>query len=154
MQFSVAALVAALAFTASAAPAKEERAAQLSKRLSKSNQNISIFAFGDATRCHHTLRDSGACGISTFFKNVNQEASFVAMPADVFDQHGSAQHNTLCGKTIKITHNGVTKTAIVADRNLSNDHSIDTCLDIWQAFGGHDGDGTIIRGASWTIAGV
>ncbi|KAJ2976718.1 hypothetical protein NQ176_g4779 [Zarea fungicola] len=73
------------------------------------------------------------------------------MPAGVFDKFGSAQHNTLCGKTIKITRNGVTKTAIVADRNLSVDNSIDTCLDIWTAFGGHDNDGSLIHGASWTI---
>lgn len=151
MQFTVASIVAALAATAAAAPsANEERAAQ----VSKNNQNISIYRFGDATQCHHILRDSGACGISTYFKNVNQEASFVAMPSDVFDQYGSAQHNKLCGKTIKITKNGVTKTAIVADRNLSNDHSIDVCLDIWKAFGGKDNDGTLIRGASWTIDGV
>ncbi|KAJ6790246.1 hypothetical protein PWT90_07260 [Aphanocladium album] len=149
MQISGAFLVS-LAAVASAAPVAEERAAQ----VSRNNQNISIFAFGSATNCHHVLRDSGACGISTFFRNVNQGASFVAMPADVFDQFGSAQHNRLCGRTIRITRGGVTRTAIVADRNLSNDHSIDTCLDIWQAFGGRDGDGSLIRGASWTIDGV
>lgn len=150
MQFSTTSLLTLLASMAVAAPTNEERAAQ----VSKNNQNISIFAFGDATACHHTLRDAGACGISTYFKNVNQGASFVAMPSGVFDQYGSAQHNKLCGKTIKITHNGVTKTAIVADRNVSQDNSIDTCLDIWTAFGGHDGDGSLIHGASWTIAGV
>lgn len=73
------------------------------------------------------------------------------MPADVFDKHGSAQHNSLCGKTITLRHNGVTRTAIVADRNLSNDHSIDMCLGIWKAFGGHDGDGTLIHGINWNI---
>lgn len=122
--------------------------------VSGSDQNISIYAFGDAGSCHHTLRDFGACGISTFFKNVNQDASFVAMPSGVFDRYGSGQHNRLCGKTITITKNGVTKTAIVADRNVSVDNSIDTCLDIWTAFGRHDGDGTLIHGATWNIDGV
>ncbi|OAA65127.1 hypothetical protein LEL_10574 [Akanthomyces lecanii RCEF 1005] len=115
------------------------------------DQNISIYSFDEAMECHHILRDYGACGISMYFKGVDQEASFVAMPAKIFDEHGSAQNNELCGQTIRITHQGVSRTAIVADRNLSPDNSIDTCLDIWQAFGGHKGDGTLIRGASWVI---
>lgn len=139
----------ALAAVAAAAPSNE-----VEKRASGNNQNGSIYRFGDATQCHHILRDAGACGISTYFKNVNQEASFVAMPADVFDRYGSAQHNKLCGKTITMKRNGVTKTAIVADRNLSNDHSIDMCLDLWKAFGGHDNDGTLLRGFTWTINGA
>ncbi|KAJ3497885.1 hypothetical protein NLG97_g1553 [Lecanicillium saksenae] len=139
----------ALAATAAAAPSTE-----IEKRAGGGNQNISIYRYGDAKQCHHILRDAGACGISTYFKNVNQEASFVAMPATIFDKYGSAQHNKLCGKTVTIKHNGVTKTAIVADRNLSNDHSIDTCLDIWKAFGGKDNDGTLIRGATWSVNGV
>lgn len=116
------------------------------------NANGSIYRFGDATECHNILRDYGACGISTYFKNVNQGASFVAMPANVFDQYGAAQNNKLCGKTITITHNGVTRTGVVADRNLSNDDSIDMCLDLWTAFGGHDNDGTVIHNMSFDIA--
>ncbi|KAK3181599.1 hypothetical protein K4F52_007154 [Lecanicillium sp. MT-2017a] len=142
MQATLSLLTAVLAVAVSAAP---------EKRASGSNQNGSIYRYGNAQECHHILRDYGACGISTYFKNVNQEASFVAMPADVFDRYGSAQHNSLCGKTITMKRNGVTRTAIVADRNLSNDHSIDMCLDLWTAFGGHDNDGTVIHGFNWNI---
>lgn len=135
-----------LSLSVSAAPTEE-----IAKRASGSNTNGSIFRFGSASQCHDILRTSGACGISTYFKNVSPKKSFVAMPSEIFDQYGQSQHNTLCGKTITMKHNGVTKTAIVADRNLSNDHSIDMCLDLWQAFGGHDGDGTLIKGFSWSI---
>lgn len=113
--------------------------------------NGSIYAFGDANACHNTLRQFGACGISTFFQNVDPNSSFVALPSGIFDQFGSAQHNTLCGKTITMTYNGVTRTGVVADRNLSNDNSIDMCLDIWTAFGGRDGDGTVIHGVHYSI---
>ncbi|KAM0514510.1 hypothetical protein ACHAPE_006805 [Trichoderma viride] len=140
----VAALV--LSLSVSAAPTEE-----ITKRASGSGTNGSIYAYGSASACHNTLRVYGACGISTFFQNIDPNKSFVAMPSDVFDKYGQSQHNTLCGKTITMTHNGVTRTAIVADRNVSNDHSIDMCLDLWQAFGGHDGDGTLIKNFSWTI---
>lgn len=73
------------------------------------------------------------------------------MPAGFFDQYGSAQYNTLCGKKITITKNGVSRTGVIADRNLSNDNSIDMCLDLWTAFGGRDNDGTVIRGLSFDI---
>ncbi|CEJ94380.1 hypothetical protein VHEMI09917 [[Torrubiella] hemipterigena] len=142
MQFTTTLVTAALAATVSAAP---------QKTVSSNNQNGSIYRFGDAKQCHHILRDSGACGISTYFKKVNQEASFVAMPSDVFDKYGSAQNNKLCGKEITISHNGQTRKAIVADRNLSNDHSIDMCLDLWKAFGGKDNDGTVIHGMHFSI---
>ncbi|KAJ6781218.1 hypothetical protein PWT90_10416 [Aphanocladium album] len=114
--------------------------------------NGSIFAFGDANSCHNILRQHGACGISTYFQNVDPNSSFVAMPSGIFDRYGFAQHNSLCGKTITITHNGVTRTGVVADRNLSNDNSIDMCLDLWTAFGGRDGDGSIFHDISFSIA--
>lgn len=76
----------------------------------------------------------------------------VAMPSGVFDKYGAAQNNKLCGKVITMKRNGVTRKAVVADRNLSKDNSIDMCLDMWQAFGGRDGDGTLIRGFSWSVA--
>lgn len=135
-----------LSLSASAAPTENAKAA-----VSGSNTNGSIFRFGSASQCHEILRTAGACGISTYFKGVNSKSSFVAMPAEIFDKHGQSQHNTLCGKTITLTHNGVTKKGVVADRNLSNDHSIDMCLDLWQAFGGHDNDGTLIKGITWSI---
>lgn len=144
MQFTTSIITAALALTASAAPANQKRGAS-------GGTNGSIFRFGDATECHHILRDAGACGISTYFQGVNQEASFVAVPAEIFDQFGAAQNNALCGKTITLTHNGVTQTGVVADRNLSNDHSVDMCLDLWTGFGGVDGDGTVIHDISYSI---
>ncbi len=114
--------------------------------------NGSIFQFGDASRCHSILREYGACGISTYFQDIKPDASFVAMPAAFFDQHGSSQHNQLCGKIITVKHNGVTRTAIVADRNYSKDNSIDMCLDLWTAFGGQDNDGTLIHDITFDIA--
>lgn len=119
--------------------------------IHQDNANGSIYRFGDANECHRILREYGACGISTYFQNVDPNSSFVAMPAGFFDQYGSAQHNTLCGKKITITKNGVSRTGVVADRNLSNDNSIDMCLDLWTAFGGHDNDGTVIHGMSFDI---
>lgn len=117
-----------------------------------SDVNGSIYRFGSANDCRQVFREVGACGISTYFPNVPSDSSFVAMPAGVFDQYGSAQHNTLCGKTITLTHNGVSRTAVVADRNLSDDNSIDMCLDLWTAFGGHDRDGTLFRSVSFNMA--
>ncbi|KAJ6788958.1 hypothetical protein PWT90_04195 [Aphanocladium album] len=118
----------------------------------KGSANGSIYAYGDANACHNTLRQYGACGISTYFQNVDPNASFVAMPSGIFDQYGASQHNSLCGKTITITHNGVTRTGVVADRNVSQDNSIDMCLDLWTAFGGRDGDGSIFHDMSFSIA--
>ncbi|KAK5991661.1 hypothetical protein PT974_07694 [Cladobotryum mycophilum] len=147
MKFSTSFFTAILAATAAAAPTTEEKRAT----ANGSNQNGSIFRFGSAADCNKIFRQSGACGISTYFKNVNPQATFVAMPAEVFDKYGAAQHNKLCGKQITMTRNGVTRTAIVADRNLSQDHSIDMCLDNWTAFGGKDNDGTLRRGIQWSI---
>lgn len=134
--------------TASAAPSSENTARAV---VSGNNQNGSIYRFGSPTECRQIFRQYGACGISTYFKNVDPNASLVAMPAEVFDRYGAAQNNKLCGKTITMTRNGVTRKAVVADRNLSNDHSIDMCLDMWQAFGGRDNDGTVIHGFKWTV---
>lgn len=63
-------------------------AVQTEAIASGSRQSISMYAFVDARHWHHTLRDFGACGISTYFKNINQDASFVAMPSGVFDRYG------------------------------------------------------------------
>ncbi|KAL7800248.1 hypothetical protein V8C37DRAFT_364627 [Trichoderma ceciliae] len=149
MQFSLPIATVLLALTASAAPSSERRAVI----ASGSGTNGSIFMFGDPAAARQLFFTFGACGLSTFFANqVNPSMPLVAMPANIFDQFGSAQHNTLCAKVITMTHNGVTRQAVVADRNLSNDFSIDMTLDLWQAFGGHDGDGTLIRGFSWSIS--
>ncbi|KAL7948654.1 hypothetical protein V8C42DRAFT_342667 [Trichoderma barbatum] len=144
MQFSLAIAASVLAATVSAAPT--------AKAVSGSNTNGSIFMFGDPAPARDLLYRFGACGLSTYFPGqVNGNMPLVAMPANVFDQFGFAQHNTLCARVITISRNGVTRQAVVADRNLSDTHSIDMTLDLWQAFGGRDGDGSIIRGFTWSI---
>ncbi|KAL7795591.1 hypothetical protein V8C43DRAFT_279461 [Trichoderma afarasin] len=143
MQFSLAIAASVLAATASAAPAT----------VSGTNTNGSIFMFGDPAPARNLLNQFGACGLTTYFVGqVPDDMPLVAMPANIFDQYGSAQHNTLCAKIITLTRNGVTRQAAIADRNLSNTNSIDMTLDLWEAFGGHDNDGSIIPGFSWSIA--
>ena len=122
-----------------------------SAAVTGSNTPGSIFMFGSAANCRATFNQHGACGISTYFPHVDVKLPLVAMPSGVFDKYGAAQHNTLCGKTITMTHNGVTRKAVVADENTSAEQSIDMCLDLWTAFGGHDNDGTIIKPFSWSI---
>ncbi|KAJ6787105.1 hypothetical protein PWT90_07226 [Aphanocladium album] len=148
MQLSISVLVAALAVAVSAAPAED-----VEKRAITSGTNDgSIFQFGDASRCRKIFYNSGACGISTYFKGkVPDNMPLVAIPSHVFDKYGQAQDNKLCAKTITMTYKGVTRKAIVADENTSNEQSIDMCLDDWKAFGGKDGDGTLRRGIKWTI---
>ncbi|KAL7919450.1 hypothetical protein ACQKWADRAFT_301453 [Trichoderma austrokoningii] len=116
-----------------------------------SNTNGSIYANGSPSSCHNILRTAGACGISAFRPDIDPNASFITILYDIFDQYGESQNNKLCGETIVMKHNGVTKKAIVADRNKSDSHSIDMCLDLWQAFGGHDNQDSIIKGFSWSI---
>lgn len=140
-----------LAFGALAAP----NSAEVNKRsiASGSNTNGSIFQFGSASSCYQIFWKSGACGLSTYFNGkVDRSLPLVAVPSHVFDKYGQAQDNKLCGKVITMTHNGVTKKAVVADENTSNEQSIDMCLDLWKAFGGHDNDGTLIKGFKWSIA--
>lgn len=148
MQLSLSVIVAALAMSVSAAPAED-----VEKRAITSGTNDgSIFQFGDAQRCRKIFYDSGACGLSTYFKGkVPSNMPLVAVPSGVFDRYGQAQNNKLCAKTITMTYKGVTRKAIVADENTSGEQSIDMCLDDWKAFGGHDGDGTLRRGVKWTI---
>jgi hypothetical protein len=49
-----------------------------------------------------------------------------------------------------MNYNGVTQKAIVADQNVGGDNSVDMCLGQWEAFGGRDGDGSILRGMTWS----
>ncbi|KAK7440848.1 hypothetical protein Landi51_10372 [Colletotrichum acutatum] len=100
--------------------------------VSGSHTKGSIFMFGDATACRNVFWNRDASGI--------------------FEPHGQAQKNRLCGKVITLTHKGVTRKAVVADQNTSSEQSIDMCLDTWQAFGGHDNDGTLRKGIEWSIA--
>lgn len=147
MQFSLSIATFVLAMTASAAPSVKRQ------NIIASGDNTvgSIFMFGDPAPARQILYTGGSCGLSTYFPNaVDPSVPLVAMPAQVFDQFGAAQHNQLCAKIITINHNGVTRQAAVADRNASP--SIDMTLDLWEAFGGHDGDGSVIQGFSWSIA--
>ncbi|KAM3512352.1 hypothetical protein MY11210_003991 [Beauveria gryllotalpidicola] len=148
MRLSLSVIVAVLAGGIHGAPAEN-----VEKRAITSGTNDgSIFRFGDASRCRKILYDSGACGLSTYFKGkVPPNMTLVAVPSDVFDRFGEAQNNKLCAKTITMTYKGVTRKAIVADENTSNEQSIDMCLDDWKAFGGKNGDGTLRRGIKWTI---
>ncbi|KAH6605394.1 hypothetical protein Trco_007101 [Trichoderma cornu-damae] len=148
MQFSLSIATFALALTASAAPAEKPRGI-----LASGTNNGSIFMYGDPAPARQLFYVYGACGLSTFFASqVDPSMPLIAMPSGVFDLYGSAQHNTLCAKVITITKNGVTRQAVVADRNVSVDNSIDMTLDLWEAFGGHDGDGTLIPGLTWSIS--
>lgn len=149
ISFPVATLV--LAFGALATPVPADVAER--STVSGSNTNGSIFQFGSASSCKQIFWQSGACGLSTYFNGkVDRSLPLVAIPSHVFDKYGQAQNNKLCGKVITMTHNGVTKRAVVADENTSNEQSIDMCLDMWKAFGGHDNDGTLIKGFKWSIA--
>lgn len=147
MQFSLSIATLVLAITASAAPNSKRQ----NIIASGDNMQGSIFEFGDPAPARQAFYTAGACGLSTYFPNaVDPSMPLVAMPAAVFDQYGAAQHNQLCAKIITMSHNGVTRQAAIADRNSFD--SIDMTLDLWEAFGGHDGDGTIIQGFSWSIA--
>lgn len=149
MQFPIFAAIMAVAVSAAPSGDVEARASP----VTGSNTPGSIFQFGSDANCNAIFRKSGACGISTYFKNTPKDAALIALPSHYFDAHGASdQTNKLCGKTITMTHNGVTRKAIVADENTSNEQSIDMCLSMWQAFGGHDNDGTLIKPFSWSIA--
>ncbi|KAM0261485.1 hypothetical protein ACHAQJ_002166 [Trichoderma viride] len=147
MQFSLSIATFVLAFTASAAPSSKRQ----SVITSGTGMTGTIFEFGDPAPARELLYTVGACGLSTYFPNaVDPSIPLVAFPAFLFDNYGAAQHNELCAKIITMSLNGVTQQAAIADRNASP--SIDMTLDVWEAFGGHDGDGTAIQGFSWSIA--
>ncbi|KAK2608942.1 hypothetical protein QQS21_002518 [Conoideocrella luteorostrata] len=120
--------------------------------VSGSNASGSIYMFGSASACREIFWQSGACGLSTYFRDtVDPNMPLTAIPSEVFDKYGQAQYNKLCGKVITMTHNGVTRKAVVADKATSSGQLIDMCLDLWQAFGGHDNDGTVIKGFEWSV---
>lgn len=147
MQFSLSIATFVLAMTASAAPSVKRQ----NIIASGNNMQGTIFMFGDPAPARQILYDSGSCGLSTYFPNaVDPSMPLIAISSQIFDQFGASQHNQLCAKIITISLNGVTRQAAVADRNAFN--SIDMTLDLWEAFGGHDGDGSLIPGFSWSIA--
>ncbi|KAL7787050.1 hypothetical protein V8C37DRAFT_274398 [Trichoderma ceciliae] len=154
MKLSFSVISIALALTASAAPVEEEKHTERAAPVSGSGTPGSIFQFGSASNCRSIFWQYGACGLSTFFADkVPASMPLVALPSGIFDKHGpSDQGNSLCAKVINLTHNGVTRQAVVADENTSSEQSIDMCLDLWQAFGGHDNDGTLIKPFTWSIA--
>ncbi|KAL7940935.1 hypothetical protein V8C42DRAFT_336264 [Trichoderma barbatum] len=153
MKFSLSIASLVLALTASAAPIEEEQHTErAAAAITGSGTNGSIFMFGSASNCRKIFWQYGACGISTFFPNA-ANLPLVALPSGIFDRYGSSdQENRLCAKVITLTHNGVSRQALVADENTSSEQSIDMCLDLWQAFGGHDNDGSLIKNFSWSIA--
>ena len=112
---------------------------------------LSLYSQEASPACHNTFYTVGACGLSTYFPHVDQSKPFVAIPGSVFGKYGAAQNNKLCGKTITIKHNGVTKEAIVADQNVGGQNSIDVCASLWETFGGKVSDPSIIPGMNWSI---
>lgn len=161
MKFSLIAAVMALALGVTAQDVDEDFVLdfdelELSSRATVSGTNPgSIFQFGNAAACRQLFWQYGACGLSTYFQGkVDPNVPLVAVPGSVFSKYGNAQNNKLCAKIITMKRNGVTRQAVVADQNVGGDNSIDMCLDLWQAFGGKDGDGSILKGMTWSIANV
>ncbi|CAM1508924.1 Fc.00g026630.m01.CDS01 [Cosmosporella sp. VM-42] len=153
MQYSLIPVIASLALGAVAMP-QPMSPASLDPRATVSGNNPgSIFQFGSDSNCRALFWQYGACGLSTYFNNgqVNPNMPLVAIPGSVFNQYGASQNNKLCAKVITMTRNGVTRQAVVADQNVGGDNSIDMCLGLWQAFGGHDNDGSILQGMQWSI---
>ncbi|KAM0667456.1 hypothetical protein ACQRIT_003488 [Beauveria bassiana] len=149
MHLSLSVIVAFLAVGIHGAPAEDVEKRAI---ITSGTNDGSIFQFGDASRCRKLFYDSGACGLSTYFKGkVPSNMPLVAVPSRIFDKFGQAQDNQLCARIITMTYKGVTRRAIVADENTSDEQSIDMCLGDWKAFGGKDGDGTLRRGVKWTI---
>ncbi|EED20784.1 hypothetical protein TSTA_039780 [Talaromyces stipitatus ATCC 10500] len=91
----------------------------------------SIYSFADDASCNEIFYTAGS----------------FAMASAVMSQFGASQNNELCGKTIEITGaNGVVQQAAIAD--TAGADIIDMCLNLWEDFGGQDGDGTIMTGAN------
>lgn len=97
-------------------------------------------------------RDGGELdphGADLFSKGaVGSSLPLVTFPASIF---GQAQTDGLCTQIVTLTYNGVTQQAIVADENTGDEQSIGMCLDLWEAFGGHDNDSSPITNVSWSI---
>lgn len=145
MQFTIPFAALALASVAIAAPASEKR-----DIITSGNSPGSIYRYGDPAECRAIFEQYGACGLSTYFPDA-PNLPLVAMPNNIWDNYGASQHNQLCAKVMTMTHNGVTQKVVIADVNEGNQHSIDMCLDDWEGFGGHDGDGTLIQNIDWYI---
>lgn len=114
----------------------------------------SLYSYDSNAACDQIFYQSGACGLSEYFASVVPSATsgnLVAISASVFDQFGEDQHNTLCGKTIEITGtNGVTQTAIIADRATAD--IIDMCETLWVGFGNAAESGTQVPGYTWKLS--
>jgi len=143
-------MAVALASTAAAAPLGT---AVVEKRAITGNNPGSLFSFSPASVARQQFYTVGACGLSTYFQGVVPDSMpLVAMPEAVFDQYGSAQHNTLCGKIITMTNSrGITQQAAVADRNAGAQGSIDMTIDLWVGFGQPSNDASQINSLSWSI---
>ncbi|EEA21180.1 hypothetical protein TMatcc_001182 [Talaromyces marneffei ATCC 18224] len=112
--------------------------------------NGSICSFADDASCNEIFYTAGSCGLSTYFTSEIPSSStipLVAMASAVMSQFGYSQNNELCGKTIEITGaNGVVQRAAIAD--TAGADIIDMCLNLWEDFGGVNGDGTIMTGTN------
>jgi len=149
-------LVIALALGASATPIDPITTtySSTSNVSSKSNQVTvtgktegantgTIFRFGDPAAARKIFWESGSCGLSTYFADkVDGNIPLVAFPESVMKQHGASQNNKLCGKVATLKSKGKTMKVVVADTNVSPEHSIDMTSDVWTFFGQKDGDGS------------
>ncbi|KAK9897684.1 hypothetical protein P389DRAFT_60485 [Cystobasidium minutum MCA 4210] len=110
---------------------------------------ISVYTYAPASECARIYDTAGACGLSTYFPDVlSSTLPRLAVPMGIFDQYGSSQYNTLCGKTVTIKGlNGYVGKAIIADRNEGT--SFDLCMDLWTSFGYTSGGGRFA--ASYTF---
>lgn len=118
--------------------------------------NGSIYSFADGASYNEIFYTAGNCGLSTYFSSNIPSSStipLVAMASAVMSQFGYSQNNELCGRTIEITGaNHVVQQAAIAD--TAGTDIINMCIDLWEAFGGQDGDGTIMsgfRGLRWRL---
>jgi hypothetical protein len=97
----------------------------------------SIYSLDPETTSRPVLWNSGSCGLSTYFPNVDPTAELVAMPGSVMTLYGASQNNALCGKNVTMTQVGTNTTvvAVVADTNISPQNSIDMLMGAWVTFG-------------------
>lgn len=129
------------------------QASPIEKRDPSGTNAGSLYSFDPNAR--QTFYTHGSCGLSTYFVGkVPANMPLVAMPNSVMDAYGFAQHNTLCGKIVTMTANGITQQAAIADRNYGGDNSIDMTIDVWTKFGQPSWDASIIRSLKWSVGGT
>lgn len=150
MKFTAAAIAASALLLSSPAAARTLKRDIPSSFYSDMEIDGSIYSFADDASCNEIFYTAGSCGLSTYFTSEIPSSStipLIAMADAVMSQFGASQNNELCGKTIEITGaNGVVQQAAIAD--TAGADIIDMCINLWEDFGGVNGDGTIMQGAN------